>query len=468
MLKYFTEGSKALWLVLFVFFLPACSPYFNQPTQTSRAMLGVAAPGNEDLVNLPPPQQKIVAAVYKFRDQTGQYKPSVNGANWSTAVTQGTTTILLKSLEESGWFSPIERENLGNLLNERKIIRSTRAEAEAMTGKKEPNLPGLLFAGIILEGGIISYDANVITGGAGLRYFSAGGSSQYREDKVTVYLRAISTSTGEILKTVYTSKTILSQSVDIGVFRYVKFKRLLEAETGFTYNEPSEMAVKEAIDKAVQSLIIEGIQAGYWKLKNKEDFSSEAIQGYFKEKEEIQNSDIHGQLMANRRGLIGASVAGGVIYYKGDYSKSDFKPVGEAGLRISTPNNLAFDLRLGRGELAATENFSVTVNYAEANLNYFFFPKLRYTPYLQLGGGALTTGRSISDFFNNSTADAVTPFVKAGVGMEYLVTPRIGLDVSATSTYMLNDRLDGVERGRFNDYFWTGKVGLNFYFGLYK
>ncbi|MBB6612491.1 curli production assembly/transport component CsgG [Pontibacter sp. Tf4] len=468
MLKNLTEGCKALWLLLFVLLFTACSPYFNQPMQTSRASLGVAAPGNDDLVNLPPPQQKIVAAVYKFRDQTGQYKPSVNGANWSTAVTQGTTTILLKSLEESGWFSPIERENLGNLLNERKIIRSTRAESEAMTGKKEPNLPGLLFAGIILEGGIISYDANVITGGAGLRYFSAGGSGQYREDKVTVYLRAISTSTGEILKTVYTSKTILSQSVDIGVFRYVKFKRLLEAETGFTYNEPSEMAVKEAIDKAVQSLIIEGIQEGYWGLKNKQDLESPVIQEYFKEKEEIKNADIHGQIMANRRGLIGASVAGGVIYYKGDYSNPDLKPFGEAGLRLSTPNNLAFDLRLGRGELAATENFGLTINYAEANLNYFIFPKLKYTPYIQVGAGALTTGRSFGDFFNNSTADAVTPYVKAGVGMEYLLTPKIGLDFSATSTYMLNDKLDRLERGRFNDYFWTGKVGLNFYFNLYE
>ena len=468
MLKFLSRGYNALWLFCLPAVLSACSPYFNQPLQTSRATIGVAAPGNEDLVNLPAPQQKIVAAVYKFRDQTGQYKPSANGGNWSTAVTQGTTTILLKSLEESGWFSPIERENLGNLLNERKIIRSTRAEAEAMTGKKEPNLPGLLFAGIILEGGIISYDANVITGGAGLRYFSAGGSGQYREDKVTVYLRAISTSTGEILKTVYTSKTILSQSVDFGVFRYVKFKRLLEAETGFTYNEPSEMAVKEAIDKAVQSLIIEGIREGYWKLKDAKDLESPAIQEYFKEKEEVQHANVHGQVMANRRGLFGASVAGGAMYYKGDYSNSDLKPMGEAGIRLSTRGNIAFDLRLGRGELAATRNFGVTINYAEANLNYFVFPKLRYTPYVHIGAGALTTGRKLGDFFDSSPADAVTPFVKAGVGMEYLLTPRLALDLNASSSYLLNDRIDSIERGRFNDYFWTGKIGLNFYFNLYK
>jgi curli production assembly/transport component CsgG len=59
---------------------------------------------------------------------------------------------------------------------------------------------------------------------------------------------------------VYTSKTILSQSVDGGLFRYVSFKRLLEAETGYATNEPSQMAVTEAVEKAVQSLVLEGIR----------------------------------------------------------------------------------------------------------------------------------------------------------------------------------------------------------------
>ncbi|WP_460925328.1 CsgG/HfaB family protein [Pontibacter brevis] len=431
---------------------------------TSRAMLGAPAPNSEEVVNLPPPQQKVVAAVYKFRDQTGQYKPSLNNANWSTAVTQGATTILINALEESGWFTPIERENLGNLLNERKIIRSTRAEAEAITGNKQPALPGLLFAGVILEGGIISYDANVVTGGAGLRYFGAGGSGQYREDKVTVYLRAVSSSTGEILKTVYTSKTILSQSVDFGLFRYVTFKRLLEAETGFTYNEPTEIAVKEAINKAVQSLIIEGILAGYWSPENPAAMESAVIKDYLQEKENVQHSDVQGQLLAERRGLLGASVAGGGILYRGDYSNPVVRPVGELGFKVSTRNNLGFDLKLGRGGLATREVFDLIVNYAELDLNYNLFPKLRHTPYLQVGAGALVT----DNIFSNFGTEGFNPYVKAGLGYEYTVTRRIGLDFNASSSYLLNDSFDEVEQGRFNDYFWTGKVGVNFYFGLYR
>lgn len=119
------------------------------------------------------PAGKTVVAVYKFRDQTGQYRLQENGASFSTVVTQGATSILLRALEESRWFESIEHENIGNLLNERKIIRSAQSEFAAQTGKQPLPLASMLFASIILEGGIISYDSNIITGGGGLRYFGA-------------------------------------------------------------------------------------------------------------------------------------------------------------------------------------------------------------------------------------------------------------------------------------------------------
>ena len=235
----------------------ACAPMMKQPMQTSDARLGATSNASAETNLLPEPNEPVVVAVYKFRDQTGQYKPSEIGANWSTAVTQGATSILLESLEESGWFMPIEREGLSNLLNERKIIRSSRAAYTAQDPNQDQNqlLPPLLFAGIILEGGIISYESNVMTGGAGLRYFGAGANGQYREDRVSIYLRAISTSNGRILKTVHTSKTILSQKLDAGIFRYVSLKRLLEAEVGFTFNEPAGIAVAAPGPRCIRKLL---------------------------------------------------------------------------------------------------------------------------------------------------------------------------------------------------------------------
>src|SRR3546814_1158311 len=93
-------------------------------------------------------------------------------------------------------------------------------------------LPPLLFAGVILEGGIIGYDTNTKTGGVGARFLGIGGSTKYREDTVTVYLRAVSVKTGEVLLTVSVRKSIASIGLSADAFRYVAFKELLEVEAG--------------------------------------------------------------------------------------------------------------------------------------------------------------------------------------------------------------------------------------------
>ena len=57
----------------------------------------------------------------------------------------------------------------------------------------------------------------------------------------------------------------MSQAVDASLFKYVNFQRLLEVETGYTKNEPVQLAMKDAIEKAVEALIIEGIDGKLWK-----------------------------------------------------------------------------------------------------------------------------------------------------------------------------------------------------------
>ena len=264
-----------------------------------------------------------------FATRPGSISSSKPGRASRRPSRRAATTILLRALEESGWFEPIERENLGNLLNERKIIRSTREEYAAQTGKKQPPLAPLLFAGIILEGGIVSYDSNILTGGAGLRYFGAGASGQYRQDRVTVYLRAISTNSGKIFKTVYTSKTILSQQVDAGLFRFVDYQRLLETETGFTYNEPSEMAVKEAIEKAVVALIYEGFGERLWAPRDTAEYAGAGIQNYQYEKSANLGIDALGRDLKLRRSSVAVGGSGAVQRYEGDYGAGLRRPGGE-------------------------------------------------------------------------------------------------------------------------------------------
>lgn len=437
----------------------SCGKVMQTP-RSSKARLGEITTSTEELKNLPPPKDKIVVAVYKFRDQTGQYKPSENGASWSTAVTQGATTILIKALEESNWFIPIERENVGNLLNERKIIRSSRSQYNS-TEQNNQLLPPLLYAGVILEGGIISYDANIVTGGAGLRYFGAGGGSQYRQDRVTIYLRAVSTSNGKILKTVYTSKTILSQSVDIGLFRFVRFGRLLEAETGFTYNEPSEIAVTEAIEKAVQSLIIEGVFDSLWELKEPRMIVDKSIIEYKKEKELIPQTDIFGKQLDNRRSKIALSASSSSLLYEGDYPDPVLRTGMEIGLTISRKPHLGYSLRLGMSSLGTQQFYQSDVTYLDFDGTYRLLPFDMFTPYLSAGLGVIADNPNGRFDFSGS----IYPKVHGGFGIEYLMNNRVGFRAGVDYNFILSDGIDEIDQGKYNDLFWRGNIGLTFYFG---
>lgn len=430
--------------------LSSCHSAFFKPGRTEPARLGERSEVAHELDSLPEPKDPVLVAVYQFKDQTGQYKPVEGGSSFSTAVTQGGTNILLKVLQDSRWFVPIERENIGNLLNERKIIRSTRTQY----GQTE-DLPALLFAGVILEGGIVSYDANVLTGGSGARYFGAGASSQYRQDRVTVYLRAISVSNGKILKTVYASKQILSQSLEGGLFRYVRFRRLLEAETGVTYNEPSEMAVTEAIEKAVQVLILEGLKDGLWDAKQPGK-RQEILKAWDTEKAEMASTDIFGQKLEVRRRRVAFTVGQSTLLYQGDYASPKPGFGGEIGLLFSRKPAWSWGLAAGLSRLDTRVGFSATTGWLDAAVHFRHLPFYRFTPYYYGGAGLI---------FSEKAAAFALPKMHGGLGFEYFASKKWSVFAQADFNWLASDGLDGVEQGRFNDFFWRGGAGLRFYFG---
>jgi len=260
--------------------LTACAPLQQPADLASAAQLTPATPSTHDLLKLPQPKGKIVVAVYGFRDQTGQYKPSPD-SSFSTSVTQGAAAMLVKSLKDSGWFTPVERESLQELLTERRIVR-------ALDGSQDKNVPAiqippLMPASILIDGGIISYESNVRTGGLGARFLGVGMSTQYRVDQVTVALRSVDIRSGQILQSVSTTKTIFSYEVRPSVFKFVNFKDLLEIEGGVTRNEPAQLAVKEAIEAAVIHLTVRGLKDGQWALKNADDWNLPVIQNYLRE-----------------------------------------------------------------------------------------------------------------------------------------------------------------------------------------
>lgn len=223
----------------------------------------------------PPADGPIPVAVYGFRDMTGQRKSQVNVASLSSAVTQGAENYLIKALTDVGdrrWFTVLERVGLENLIKERQMIRQMRDQYQ---GRDAKPLPPMIFAGIIMEGGIVGYDSNTLTGGSGMRLFGIGGSTQYQSDTVTVTLRTVSVSTGEILTTTTITKTVLSYMDKVTLLRFVTDPTVsngdnalaIEGEIGGSINESINKAIDIAVQAAVLTTIREGERKGIWQYK---------------------------------------------------------------------------------------------------------------------------------------------------------------------------------------------------------
>ena len=239
--------------------------YKNLQTVVSKAKCFSAdsvieKPVTKRIQNMPLPARTPVVAIYKFEDLTGQRKSRDGIADFSSAITQAPEAYLIRALKQSNFFKVVERKGLDHLTRERQLIRQTRTSFE----DDEEQLP-LIFAGLILEGGIVDYNTNLLTGGAGARYLGIGTSKQYREDKVVISMRMVSVSTGEILIEILTSKTILSVGVSNDFFRFNADNDLIEVESGNAMNEPKYIAVQAAIETAVVELITQGEEKGYWK-----------------------------------------------------------------------------------------------------------------------------------------------------------------------------------------------------------
>ncbi|MCW9707168.1 CsgG/HfaB family protein [Fodinibius salsisoli] len=444
------------YLLLLALLTSSCAGSLK-PYKTEPAQVGWESKSNQSLKELPKPNNKVVAAVYRFRDQTGQYKPSQQSISYSTAVTQGATSILIKAMENSGWFTPIEREGISNLLNERRIIQNTRQQNNDNT-----KLPPLLFAGVVLEGGIIGYDSNVMTGGAGVRYLGMSASGQYRKDQVTIYLRAVSTQSGRILKTVHTTKSILSTKLDGGIFRYVDANELLESEVGVTFNEPPVMAVTEAIDEAVKRLIVEGVDANIWQPADQESFKEykEDYELAVAKQKERQKSNYYG--IAERPDLrSGFSVNGSYSFgsYIGSFGNesqnSGFGIQAEQAI-VNSPLSMKFNYH--RTQIGSQNIFSEPVNNLDVLINAYLTPKLKLSPYVGVGGGVLAYD-STPEF----TEDQFFPTLSGEAGLDYRFSETFGLKIGLSYRYLISDGVDGIKAGSIHDQQWNIMTGFTFY-----
>lgn len=220
----------------------------------------------EELDQVPAPLSgKLVAAVYNFKDLTGQRRATPTFASFSTAVTQGAEPFLISALQTVGkgqWFDVVERVNVDDLIKERTIIKQMR---EAYEGKNAIPLPPLQCAGILMEGGIVGYDSSTDSGGAAYQWLGIGPQTQYSKDTVTISLRAVSVASGKILTEVTVTKTIYSTADSVAILKtWQNGTQFFQAESGLTINEPGTRAVKTTVEAAVIELLKQGAKKGIW------------------------------------------------------------------------------------------------------------------------------------------------------------------------------------------------------------
>jgi curli production assembly/transport component CsgG len=232
-----------------------------------------ASPIDERLLAVPPlGGPKITIAVYSFADKTGQRKSSAN-SSLSSAVTQGAEVWVIKALQDVGngsWFEVVERVGIDNLIKERQLIRQTREVYEKEKEQGPTPLQPMLFAGLLLEGGVVGYDSDTAAGGAGARFLGVGASTEYRVDTVTVVMRLVSVSSGKVLLSIATEKSVASYRSSADVFKFIDLGREnIEIENGYSVNEPVNYAVRAAIEQGVIEMIKVGVDKNLWSYENK-------------------------------------------------------------------------------------------------------------------------------------------------------------------------------------------------------
>lgn len=247
--------------------LAGCARYDYTGSLNVRPLAGTLTDPGQMLARMPAPTRPIAVAVYDFQDLTGQNKssPSANYAEYSRAITQGSSAILVDALKTSGrgaWFDVVERSYLDSLLRERKLIQDTYSVL-----KKDPRtlIDPLRFADYLVTGGVVSYDSPIASAGAGGGFAGYQGGFSASKSLVTVNVRLVRVRDGVVLKSINASRPILSANGSAEAARILG-RSIVSAQASAALIEATQTAVRESIEVAVYELARQGTHDGLWTL----------------------------------------------------------------------------------------------------------------------------------------------------------------------------------------------------------
>ncbi len=275
-----------------------CAANMKDRYTEGRPIPNVTTTTKSELTALPKPAQKIPVSVWQIPDETGQFRRSAGGGTeLSHAVTQGAHHMLIKALNDSGWFTVVERQGWPQLIQEIRIKEELRKRGAPHV---KEDFMDLVVPVYMINGAITEFDDHPVSFGWG--FGLRGGSTSPRStiSSVAVDLRLTDVETGEVVDAVSISKRIISYQTDFGIFRFIKFNWLLELEFGWTINEPTDLAVREAIEKAVIHLIVKGVREGLLGFAPAKEEDKKFFSEYRLDTDEIEKQKMETLLKASK------------------------------------------------------------------------------------------------------------------------------------------------------------------------
>ena len=153
-------------------------------------------------------------------------------------------------------------------------------------------------------------------------------------------------------------------------------------------------------------------------------------------------------------------MGGNAYVYAGDLEDGEVRGGLEVGAELPLTSALSLAPGFSLGTLATSDSYSERILGVDLNLQWRLLPYNRFTPYFYGGGGL------ILDEDGQSDADPQRNYLKGqfGGGLEYFITPDLSVDLGLDYNYLLNDDIDRLERGTYNDIYYRGRIGIRYFF----
>lgn len=145
----------------------------------------------------------------------------------------------------------------------------------------------------------------------------------------------------------------------------------------------------------------------------------------------------------------------GTSVMNGDLSEPLFEISSRIGYKHFILPHLNVNFSYNKFNLAYKDVYNEGFMSFDLNVEGLLTPYNKFSPFIYAGGGY-----NAANYFEQTATK-----VQGGIGVEYILTDKVGLKLFSDYNYVFSDELDGVIFGETDDTYWRILVGVNFYFG---